>query len=201
MNETGDSSLLNGIIEHARQEAQALDASCTREVELLEHEYAEKARQERENEERLLRQQLEEVSKREESQLRSIERKRALMMGDRFKARLMEALVQRMEQLSSSQEYEKILVGWIAEAAVGIDRPEARVQCSFKEHITPEMLNQAKRLVETSTGKSVKLVFDEVPLTSQGVVVSSIDGKVSYDNRVVTRVERYGRAMNELMEG
>ncbi|MPN55410.1 hypothetical protein SDC9_203092 [bioreactor metagenome] len=63
------------------------------------------------------------------------------------------------------------------------------------------MLNQAKRLVETSTGKSVKLVFDEVPLTSQGVVVSSIDGKVSYDNRVVTRVERYGRAMNELMEG
>ena len=75
------------------------------------------------------------------------------------------------------------------------------VRCSFKEEITPLMLEKALQLVQSKTGRKIRLTFSDNPLSAQGVVVSSLDGKIAYNNQVATRITRYDRELKELMEG
>jgi len=58
----------------------------------------------------------------------------------------------------------------------------------------------AQDLVLQNIGRKVTLTFNTEPLSAQGVVVSSVDGKVAYNNQVATRIGRYGRELKDLME-
>jgi hypothetical protein len=61
------------------------------------------------------------------------------------------------------------LVRWIAEAAIGLDRPEAIVNCSFREQIDADMLRSGERLVKETTGRDVSLHFGGAILTGQAL--------------------------------
>jgi vacuolar-type H+-ATPase subunit E/Vma4 len=63
------------------------------------------------------------------------------------------------------------------------------------------MLQEAREIVKTTTGKDVALQLSKTPLTGQGVEVSTLDGTVAYNNQVATRLLRKERDLKELMEG
>ena len=90
---------------------------------------------------------------------------------------MIEETAKKMAALVGTKEYRNVLVGWIAEGAVGLDREEAQVYCSFKEKVDDAMLREAEELVKRSVGKVVKLQFGGAVLTGQGVEVASMDGK------------------------
>jgi vacuolar-type H+-ATPase subunit E/Vma4 len=200
MTEPISSPLLEGIITHAKEEAAAILTQAEKEVQQLVESYRIKSQEARDAESRLLQSQLEEIARKEESAIRNAERKKALQQRDYLWQIVMKELYRKMENLVGTSEYERVLVLWIAEATVGLDRAEAVVSCSFKEKVTPQMLKQAEELVLASIGKKVQLKISETPLSAQGIVVSSVDGKVAYNNQLATRIGRYDRQLKELME-
>ena len=201
MNSTESSPLLDGIIEHANEQAKKLMETCQDQIARLNSDYEQKAEAIRQAERRLLDQQLKDIQKREEAQLRNLQRKKALWQSDRIKIDTLAMVAKKMSAMVGTPEYDEVLVGWIAEAVVVLNRGKAVVSRSFKEHITETMLEIAIALVEKTIGKRIELTVSPEPISSQGVVVSSIDGKVVYDNRVVTRIERYKRDLNDVVEG
>jgi hypothetical protein len=66
----------------------------------------------------------------------------------------LELVAVKMAALVGTDEYRRPCAG-IAEAAIGLDRPEAIVNCSFREQIDADMLRSGERLVkETTAGMS-----------------------------------------------
>ena len=113
----------------------------------------------------------------------------------------MELVSQKMAALVGTQAYRSVLIGWIAEAAIGLNSPEARVACSFRESLDEQMLRDAEQMVLRDTGKQVHLRVHDEPLSAQGIEVSTPDGKIAFNNQVSTRLIRHERDLKELMEG
>ena len=66
--------------------------------------------------------------------------------------------------------------------------------------VTPEMLRAAEHLVKKETGADVQLSIDPERLSGAGVVLSSMDGKVSYNNQLDVRMRRYSRDIRRIVQ-
>ncbi len=200
MSGLGSNALLDGIIANAKAESTAiLDRALAEESE-IEQMYSLKIQEVKDAEHRAMQAQLDEILRREESAIRNAQRKSELQKGDHLWSLVMDSVSKKMGALIGQPAYQDVLVHWIAEAAIGLDRDSGVVRCSFKEHVSSEMLNAAQDLVLRKIGRKVTLTFNEEPLVAQGVVVSSVDGKVAYNNQVATRIGRYARELKDLME-
>lgn len=178
------------ILERADQDAQSIRASTEKRIEVA-----------REQERKAGEKRIEQIHKLEESTIRNLERRHEVASSERLRKLILEAISRKMAALVETETYRSTLIGWIAEAAVGLDRGEAVVSCSFRERVDESMLREAEKLVKQTTGKVVKLKVGETPLTGQGVEVSSTDGSVAFNNQVATRLIRHERELKELMEG
>lgn len=193
--------LFEGIVQGAQQEAITITERAKRDAEVVRASYTKKIADAIDLEQRNTEKQLEQIRRKEESTLRNLERKHTVSHGERLRRAVLEQVSKQMADLVVSASYRNILVGWIAEAAIGLDRGEALVHCSFKEQVDDSMLREAEALVKEHTGRIVALHFGGATLTAQGVEVSSMDGKVAYNNQVATRLIRHERDLKELMEG
>ena len=143
---------------------------------------------------------LEQIQAREESARRSIDRLAELRSLDSAYTSVMAEVDKRLKDLLSDPSFSKTLVSWIAEAAIGLDRKEAKVSFSEKTPVTEEMLREAEALVKKETGASLSLSLDSERLSGAGVVVSSLDGKVSYNNQLEVRMRRYSRDIRRIVQ-
>lgn len=193
--------LFDGIVQGARQEAITISERAKRDAEVVRASYTKKIADAIELEQRNTEKQLEQIRRKEESTLRNLERKHTVSRSERLRQAVLERVSKRMAELVASESYRGVLIEWIAEAAIGLDRGEALVHCSFKEQVDDSMLREAEKLVKEHTGRIVGLRFGGATLTAQGVEVSSLDGKVAYNNQVATRLVRHERDLKELMEG
>ena len=201
MSEANTKQLFAGIIEAANHEAQAALAKAQEDVKLIKASYAQRIEELNRKEEEISAKQINQIKRSEEMTMRNLERRYRVSLTQRLRKMVIEETAKEMAALVGTQEYRSVLVEWIAEGAVGLDREEAQVNCSFREEIDEEMLREAEALVKKSVGKVVKLQFGGAVLTGQGVEVASMDGKVAYNNQVATRLIRFERKLKELMEG
>ncbi|PKL25920.1 MAG: hypothetical protein CVV46_15770 [Spirochaetae bacterium HGW-Spirochaetae-2] len=193
--------LFEGIVQGAQQEAITITERAKRDAEVVRASYTKKVADAIALEQRNTEKQLEQIRRKEESTLRNLERRHTVSHSERLRQAVLENVSRRMTALVGSESYRNIIVGWIAEAAIGLDRAEASVHCSFKEQVDDSMLREAEELVKEHTGRTVVLRFGGATLTAQGVEVASLDGKVAYNNQVATRLIRHERDLKELMEG
>ena len=200
MSGLGTNPLLDGIIANAKAESATILERALAEESELSQMYLTKIQEVKDAEQRAMQAQLDEILRKEESALRNTQRKSELQKGDHLWSLVMDSVSRKMGALIDKPSYKDILVHWIAEAVIGLDRDAAIVRCSFKEQVTSEMLEAAQDLVLQNIGRKVTLTFNKEPLSAQGVVVSSVDGKVAYNNQVATRIGRYGRELKDLME-
>ncbi len=201
MSEANTKQLFAGIIEAANHEAKAVLAKAQEDVELIKASYAQRIEELNHKEEEISTKQINQIERSEELTMRNLERRYRVSLTQRLRKMVIEETAKKMAALVGTPEYRSVLVGWIAEGAVGLDREEAQVYCSFKEKVDDAMLREAEELVKRSVGKVVKLQFGGAVLTGQGVEVASMDRKVAYNNQVVTRLIRFERELKELMEG
>ena len=192
--------LVSSIITDARNKADEILSAAAKEAQSIIAEAEEKARKGEEAEERSLAQRLEQIRLRKESARKSIDRLSELRALDSSYSEVMDEVTRRLDAAIGSPEIRKVLVSWIAEAAIGLDRKEAKVAFSDKTPVTEDMLREAEDEVRRITGSSVSLSLDPDRLIGGGVSVSSMDGKVSYNNQLDVRIRRFQRDIKRIIQ-
>ncbi len=123
-----------------------------------------------------------------------VETRRArLRVRDRIVVEAQDATRAKLAAMIGTPEYRAMLIGWIAEAAVGLGQPEAEVNASAAERalFDGDLLAEAQAEVMRSVGREVRLVPSKAqPLIGQGVVLTSPNGRIAYNNQVATRLLR-----------
>lgn len=195
-----DSRLLDGIISEAEAKATQIVADAQKDAAERISAAKDKAEHERQIERKANTIRLEQVRLKGESTKRNVSRKATLRRMDVFYDVIMDSVQKKLQVLVGTAEFESILVDWVAEAAIGLDLPKAKVSCSPKAPVTEAMLRKAEAKVKELTGASVSLSMDTRPTQGVGVVVSSLDGKVSYNNQVDVRLRRFDRDIKQLVE-
>lgn len=192
--------LVSGIISDARQKADEILSAARNEAAAIIAEAEEKARKGEEAEKRSLDIRLEQISLRKESARKSMDRLSELRSLDSAYNEVMEEVSSRLESEIRTPGFRNVLISWIAEAAIGLDKKEAKVSFSDKTPVTAGMLGEAEAEVKRLTGSEVRLVEDPARLISGGVCVSSMDGKVSYNNQLDVRMRRFQRDIKRIIQ-
>jgi vacuolar-type H+-ATPase subunit E/Vma4 len=106
---------------------------------------------------------------------------------------VLDQVSRRLQAMTGESGYREILLGWIVEAAIGLNVPQALVSVSGPEraHLDAGLLREAEGRVKSLTGQTVRLQASEQasPL-AQGVVLIAGDGRIAYNNQVSTRILR-----------
>ncbi len=186
-------ALVSGMEQEAQQEADKVIAGAQKEAErkIL---YTE----------RQVESILNEAAKRAEAQAEKIRqqalsgvaveaKRRSMNIQEDMHREVLHRAVSRIEKIADIDGYREVLIGYIVEAAVGLDVSAARVNATEHERsmITRELLVEAEKRVKKVTGKNVRLTLSgEPPLRKQGVVLTSEDNRTAYDNRIDTRLMR-----------
>ncbi len=195
-----DSRLLDGIVAEAEAKATQIIAEAEKEAQERLLAAKEKAEHEIQVERKANTLRLEQVRLKGESTKRNASRKATLHRMDVCYDVIMDRVQEKLQALSQTKGFERILIDWVAEAAIGLDLPQAKVSGSPKAPVTEAMLRKAEKQVKELTGAEVSLSLDVRPTQSVGVVVSSPDGKVSYNNLVDVRLRRFDRDIKQLVE-
>ena len=193
--------LFEGILQSAQTEATTILERAKQDAQAVQTSYEKKIADALEKEKKATAKRLEQIQRLEESSIRNLRRRHSVGRSERLRQLVLESVAQKMALLQSDPAYRQIVIHWIAEAALGLDREEARVSCSFRESLDESMLREAEDIVRKATGKRIHLQLHDKPLTSQGVEVSTLDGKIAFNNQVTTRLIRHDRNLKELMEG
>jgi vacuolar-type H+-ATPase subunit E/Vma4 len=194
-NDEGKSKLISGIQEDAQGEAERiLEDAAT---------YVKERRLAGENK---IARILEEAKKKAEEQVNAVKRNMEatiaveirrieLRVRDRIIQEALEEVKKALFEMIGSQNYRKIIIDWIVEAAIGLNAASAEVNVSIKEKgmIDDTLLGEAEEEIKNLTGKKVRLIRSEKePLLAQGVVLTAENGKTAFNNQVSTRLLRYG---------
>jgi len=129
-------------------------------------------------------------------------RKRVLRMQENLARDVVERASRELASLVGQPAYRSILRGWIAEAAVGLSAASATVNASMDELglIDDQLVRAAEADVLAATGKATSLrLLHGDPSIGQGVYLMADGGKLAYDNRVATRLERRRTEIRKLI--
>jgi vacuolar-type H+-ATPase subunit E/Vma4 len=196
-------SLISGIEHEARNEADRLveEARAEAERRLL---YADKQA------ESILR----EASGKAEAQAKKIEEQHLAgvhIESKRLSMKILDELyletVNRvrdfLERLVGAKEYRNILRDLIVEAAIGLDAASALINASEIERslITQDLLGEVRDRVKALTGAEVSLTLSKgPPLAEQGVVLTSVDGHLSFNNLIESRLRKAAPDIHRIVD-
>ena len=114
----------------------------------------------------------------------------------------MERVEKKLGSIAGDEDYRSVLIGWLTEAAIGLEAESARVNASPPELklIDDRVLSEVSRRVRRQTSRQIELMLsDAEPLKSQGVVLTAADGRTAFNNQVRTRMLRSKREIQMLI--
>ena len=187
-----DNKLLDGIIEQAQIDAAAI-------IEKAEHSVLEKSKTSdsslsriRQETDKKIAEKIEEIENQMESAINSEKRRQRLKEREILNTDVKALFMDKIKKMIGSAEYEEFLAKAIAEGAIAVNDDEAIVSCSFKEELNESILDRASEIITQHTGKKIKLTLSEKPPhTHQGIIVESVNGRIAYNNQIVSRLRRF----------
>ena len=195
-----ENPLIRGILDDARKKADEIISSADAEASSIVKEAELRAEKEKSSAEKSYALRLEQIKLREESARRNIDRLSELRNMDASFKKVRDEVDARIENLAKEGKLSSHLISWIVEAVIGLDRKSAVVSFSPRAVVTKEMLDEASTIVKRMTGSSVTLSLDDKMIGEIGVVVTSLDGKVSYENVVSVRIRRYLKEIRKIIQ-
>lgn len=195
-------ALLEGIAAEAEEEAEKVRREAERQAEEIRRGAEEKAEQIRRQAEERAEQQARSIRSAKRQEVEAERRKVLLDAKERLFREAMSRLRDRMEELRREESYRQVLLGWTAEAALGLEAQELVFNGGSRERELADesFLRDAGEEVRRAGGGEVSLHLSaEVPLAEQGVVLSSADGRVVFNNRLSARLERYGSMLRRMI--
>jgi vacuolar-type H+-ATPase subunit E/Vma4 len=200
--EQGKAALILGIEADARSEEERL-------VKEAETQAAEKIKYARKKADSLLDEardkataQGERIKQKAISEAEREIKRRALRMRDTLMQDVVARTREKLNAMIGDPDYRTILANWITEAAIGLGADAARISASARELplIDESLLADVRQRVSDRTGKPTFLtVSDAGPLESQGIVLTTMDGRMAFNNQVTTRISRKQREIQMLI--
>lgn len=192
--------LLKGIAENAEKDAEAIISQAKVNAEAIMREAEEKAISDEEKEKSILELKKRQLELKLESDKNNLKRAHELKNLDYSYNKVMAFVEKEWNNLIESSSYEKILINWICEAAVGLNLNKAKVAFYNRAPVTDKMLREAEDILKSLTGIAIGLELDEVNTLEFGVVLSSLDSKISYNNLVSVRSRRFNREIKKIIQ-
>jgi len=197
-----DKPLVNAILKDAQAEAEHI----IREAEKQRQQKLESAAAAEEHilkeARKTARRQTEALKKAFDSATTVSLRRIKLNSEERIYSYMLDQVKKKINSLIRKQIYKKILAEWIAEAAMGLGTKECLVNASEAEKklIDEKVLKEAGNIIFKISNRRVHLsVSPETPVSGQGIVLKDSAGRLSFDNRVETRVDRYETKIRKLI--
>jgi vacuolar-type H+-ATPase subunit E/Vma4 len=125
-------------------------------------------------------------------------RRRALRLRDAVVQDLLARVEEQMRTRIADPDYRKVLLNWIVEAARGLNVAAAEVNAAAGERALMDeaLLREAMERLE----HRVELTLSEAdPLNAQGIVLTSLDGRMAFNNQVRTRIQRHRREIQGMI--
>jgi vacuolar-type H+-ATPase subunit E/Vma4 len=125
-------------------------------------------------------------------------RRRSLRLRDTILQDLIKQVEERMQSRIARPDYRTALLQWIVEAARGLNMDAAEINASAAERklIDKNLLDEAMKMLEQKV--ALTLSKDD-PLSGQGVVLTSVNGRLAFNNQVRTRIQRHQREIHGLI--
>ncbi|MCD6116657.1 hypothetical protein J7K93_06565 [bacterium] len=169
------------IVDSAEKESESIISKAEKEAELKKKEAFNKAASE---EEKIKRRLLSGVHL--EIKQRLLKEREALIN------RVIDALLQKLDKLVEHEIYIDILKGFILEGVKSLDTDKV-VVCggsAEKKLLSHEMLKKIEKYVKDKEKREVSLKFSDDLMKSGGVLLRTVNGERSFDNRFPARIER-----------
>lgn len=192
--------LVQQIISQSQSKASEIILNAEKRAEAIILEAKEQEEKEVLAERRSIALRLEAIEQQEASAKRNVDRLSELKAMDSSYSEVLSEVNAYFERLASTDEFKTVLVNWIAEGAIGLDKKEAKVAFCSKSPVDEAMLREAEKKVLEATGANVKLSLDSQRCRTIGVVLSSMDGQVSFDNELDIRMRRYQKDIRKIVQ-
>jgi vacuolar-type H+-ATPase subunit E/Vma4 len=200
--EQADNELIKGIEKDARNEAQSIIAaaeeitakrrvSCKLQLDSIRNEAQENARQ------RVM-----EIKRNSGSTIVMETRRLRLKVREQIVNQILRLVKERLKEMIGKPEYTDIFRGWIVEAAIGLNLDRATVNASEieRDKLEDQVLKSAEKEFKALTGREIRLeIASEPPLTGQGIVLTSADKRIAFNNQVDTRLLRYQSEIRKMI--
>ena len=142
--------------------------------------------------------QAEEIKRKVISSVELEVRRRSLRLRDTIQQDLMKQVEDRMKKRVATPGYRAVLRHWIVEAAQGlsVDAAEVNASAAERELIDKKLLTESMKILENKVELTVSKAD---PLGGQGVVLTSTNGRLAFNNQVRTRIHRHQRDIQGLI--
>jgi len=200
--EKGKDALLSGIETDIRAEEQQIIKNA-QEQAAQKRKYGDKQIESILEDARKQAQELAEVEKQKVLASVHLEiKRRSLHVRDEVIHRIMELVEKKLYSMIDNTEYKSVLTDLITEAAIGLDTDSASINASEKERalIDEQLISQVREKIHDYTDRRMDLkLCDSPPLKNQGVVLTSADGHVAFNNQIKIRISRNQRKIRTLI--
>ena len=133
----------------------------------------------------------------------SVENRRiSLGLREKIFEDLISSVRSRFGGMIEEKDYKDVLLGWIVEAAIGLNVAEADVTLSKRDRSVASdgLLREAEKEVKGLTDRSTRLSFSTGDTSlDQGVILTSRDGRLAFNNQLLTRLKRYDSEIRRIV--
>lgn len=200
--DVGKQKLMSGIIENAKTEAEKILGDARRSVDEKRKAGEVQIGVLKKQTDTKIAQQLEAIAKRNKQAIAMEKRRRALREQEHLFELVLETVSKTLDSMVDAAEYRDVLKDWVVEAALGLHISKAHVNVSKREqHVIDEhFLHEAEQQLEAIAGWKTTLNKSTAdPLLVQGVVLTSVDRRIAFNNQVPTRLSRIESEIKNLI--
>ena len=197
-----ESTLLEGILSEAREEARKLVDDAKAQVRKKKASAESQSRSIIEDARRRAVEQRSAIMRSAESataaEVRRIHLRGREALFDKVITRLKETIV----ALSQGEEYPPILKGWIIEAVLGLGTANGLIEAPERERsiITADFLTDAAEEIQRISAREVSLsLADAAAVGGPGIIVYNRERTLAFDNRLEARISRFRRDLIRIL--
>ena len=121
-------------------------------------------------------------------------RRLRLKVRDQIINQILKLVKEGLKKMIENPEYTALLQDLIVEASIGLNLDRASVNASAieRDRIDGQTLKRAEKEFKALTDRELRLeIASEPPLPGQGIVLTSPDKRIAFNNQVATRLLRY----------
>ncbi|MBA7538587.1 V-type proton ATPase subunit E [subsurface metagenome] len=129
-------------------------------------------------------------------------RRLRLKVRERIINQILQLVKEGLKKMTGNPEYTAVLQDLIVEAAIGLNLDRASVNASEieRDRIDDQTRKGAEKEFKALTGREIRLeITSEPPLPGQGIVLTSTDKRIAFNNQVATRLLRYQSEIRKMI--
>ncbi|MDD2232277.1 MAG: V-type ATP synthase subunit E family protein [Sphaerochaetaceae bacterium] len=194
-------TLLDGILDAARKEAASNLEKARSQAQAIETENLAKIDAALSDEKSKHDSQLRVIQGKYDSAVKAYQRRLSLRQHSALFDEVMDRLGSDIQQIPERADYPELLQKWIIEGILGLGLDEVTVSCGEGDPVDPAMLALCTEQALKRTGRTFKVNLGYTKLLEHGVIISSPDQRVSFNNLISSRLRRYKSEINDIVEG